>query len=718
VKHSDEPASLGEALSALACLLPALVCAWPGPGALLRDDPWPQLAGAGLELLTAIPALVLLVARGKFPGVRLLTLYLVPLLVAVGWISLGSPSDTLEASRALFVALAGLALLLAGAALGPAGRRILARGLVVVALLLLVPALCDGERGYTGALGNTGSVSQCALPGAAAGALLFVSCSGAWRFAGAAALAAFVVYAGRVPVLTGAAVLACVLLVAALRARDLRLCAGAALALLAFAHPWRAPQAPSPAPAPSRGVAAAGDTGGLAVREKILARTLRLARANLLFGVGPGQFAAAFPPYRDPEEIEISSHQRRLDTESEVEHPHDDWILPLVEGGLVAGLCWIAFLGAAAWTALRRLAEPEPLAAAALAVLANAAAHGVLSFDAVSSSLGFACLGALLARERAPLAGWTRRFLPLAALALCLVQIPRALALVRHGQALSDLGTLDLASGSLESAVDRALAAAPDSVAARSLRARFAPAAQRDPALARSLWEQVLALRPNRFEAWMQLGTLAARAGKREEALSDFTQAAALDPCHPGLLQNMVTLFAELGQTALALSALEELQATHPQPAPWIAERGARAWLAGREATARALFEKSGVFALPEVPGQCFAEARARRQKGEQLFADCLESAAQRGFAREHAAALAWADAARNYRQELHVSSGYEPQGARPVRLELAAALVQDGRLDEARGLLAELAPRKAELAALPEWARGVLDPLLETPLR
>src|SRR6185295_6092938 len=139
--------------------------AWPGPGAPLREDPWPQLAGAGIELVCAIPALLVLIARGNFPGVRLLTLLLVPLLVQVGWISFGAPSDTLEASRALFVSLAGLSLCFAGASLGPGGRRIFARGLALIALLLLFPALCDGERGYAGALGNSGSISQGALPG-------------------------------------------------------------------------------------------------------------------------------------------------------------------------------------------------------------------------------------------------------------------------------------------------------------------------------------------------------------------------------------------------------------------------------------------------------------------------------------------------------------------------------------------------------------------------
>jgi tetratricopeptide (TPR) repeat protein len=716
VKETDERASPGEVLTALACLLPAFACALPGPFALLAQDPWPQYQAAGLELLLALPALACVLLRGAFPGVKLLTLFLVPLLVQVGWISFGAPTDTLDASRALFVTLAGLALLIAGSSLQAGGRRILARGLVALALLLLVPALFDGERGYTGALGNTGSISQCALPGAAAGALIFVQERGIWRYLGAVALAAFVAYAGRVPVLTGAAVLACVLLLTALRARKLSLSAGALLAMLAFAHPWRAAPGPvAPAP-PNLHIAAAGDTGGFAVRKRILARTWKLAGANLAFGVGPGQFAARFPPYRDPQEIELSTHQRRLDTETEVEHPHDDWILPFAEGGLVAGLCWIVFLGAAAVAALRRLSTPEPIAVAGLALLANAAAHGVLTYDAVSSSLAFACMGVLLAREETRRAGWARRFLPFAALVVCLVQIPRAWSLVRHGQALSDLGRLDLASGSLERAVDRALEACPDSVNARSLRARFAPELQRDPTQARATWEQVLALRPNRFEAWMQLGTLAARAGKRTEALSDFTQAAALDPSHPGLLKNLVTLFSELGQTPMALSALAELQATHPEPGQWIADRGARAWLAGFEGTARALFEKSGVFTLPDVPGVCFAQARERHKSGDKLFEACLESAAQRGFAREHAVAGRYLDAARNYRLDLHVTAEFESEEPRSIRLELCAALQLGGKTEEARKVFTDLAPTAAELAALPEWARGKLEPLLAAP--
>jgi hypothetical protein len=112
----------------------------------------------------------------------------------------------------------------------------------------------------------------------------------------------------------------------------------------------------------------------------------------------------------------------------------------------------------------------------------------------------------------------------------------------------------------------------------------------------------------------------------------------------------------------------------------------------------------------------CFAQSRERRKQGAELFADCLESAAQRGYAREHAAAGRYLDAARNYRQELHVSSEYEPQGARSVRLELVAALLLGGKTDEARAELAALAPTTAELAAAPEWARGKLEPLLEAP--
>lgn len=718
--RADEERPLGEALQALLCLLPAALCAWPGPGAPLAGDPWPQLSGAGLELIAALPALAVLVLRGAFPGMRLTSFLLVPLLVAVCWISFGSPSDTLEASRALFVLIAGLGLALSAASLRAFGRRILARGLVSISLLLLVPAFLDAEHGFTGVAGNSGSLSQGALAGAAAGALLLVTERGAWRVLGAAAALLFVAYVGRVPVLAGALCLALALGTAALRQRGgaRRVLAGLALlALVALAHPWRAPQ-PEAAPAPA-GTAAAlrapapGDTGGASVRWSVLLGSLRLARANPWIGVGPGQFAARFPPYRDPREIELSTHQRRVENETEVEHPHDDWLLPFVEGGLFAGLAMLVFLGGLVLHAGKRLAQPEPLAAAAVGLCANALMHGTLSFDPLSSSLAAALAGALLSREERPLTGWTRRFLPLATLALCVLHVPRAWQLVQHGRAFADAPALELDSGSLERAVDRALEACPDSVPALSLRARCSPAAQRDPALAERLWQSLLALRPHRFEAWMQLGTLYAREGRRGEALRAFTQAAGLDPEHPGLLENFVTLEAELDETGNALAALAALQATHPRPPQWIAERGARAWLAGSEAAARALFESSGVFELPDAPGLCLARSKERTQAGDALFADCLESAAQRGWAREHAARGAWADAVRSYRQELRISARHEPGGARVVRLELAAALQLAQKSAEARAELAELHPQPAELARLPEWARGKLEPLL-----
>ena len=144
--------------------------------------------------------------------------------------------------------------------------------------------------------------------------------------------------------------------------------------------------------------------------------------------------------------------------------------------------------------------------------------------------------------------------------------------------------------------------------------------------------------------------------------------------------------------------------------------RSVRGWIAGHESTARVLFEKSGVFTLPDLPGLCFAQARERRQNGDALFAACLESAAQRDFAREHAVAGRYLDAKRNYRQDLHVTAEFESQEPREVRLELCSALQLGGRTEDARKEFTDLAPSAAEFAALPEWARGKLDPLLEAP--
>ena len=127
-------------------------------------------------------------------------------------------------------------------------------------------------------------------------------------------------------------------------------------------------------------------------------------------------------------------------------------------------------------------------------------------------------------------------------------------------------GTLFLDEvGLLPAAVQakRALEACPDSVVARSLAVRQSsqwlgstidtlgsPAlganepAPKLPTLEEieAQWRAILQLRPYRFEAWMQLGVLAAQYDRVDDARACFERALALDPTHPGLLENLVTL--------------------------------------------------------------------------------------------------------------------------------------------------------------------------------
>jgi hypothetical protein len=78
---------------------------------------------------------------------------------------------------------------------------------------------------------------------------------------------------------------------------------------------------------------------------------------------------------------------------------------------------------------------------------------------------------------------------------------------------------------------------------------------------------------------------------------------------------------------------------------------------------------------------------------------------ARRGFAREHAAAGRWHDAVRLYRVALVPTTSLDPDGALPIRLELAAAALADGDEAEARERVAGTRPSAADWAGLPAWA-------------
>jgi hypothetical protein len=191
-----------------------------------------------------------------------------------------------------------------GAALGTRGRATFAAILVGLSCAWTGLALVRGFTGdsFAGVLGDTGSLSQAALAGAAIGCVWAARGSGARRLLGALALALFLVHVAAAPVLAGSHTLLAGLLLAAWRATERGRGALLALALVALIAPFAGMavreavegSAPAIEGAP---VEHSHSLGGLAVRARGCggprsgsSPTTRSRRGAL------GQFQAAFPP--------------------------------------------------------------------------------------------------------------------------------------------------------------------------------------------------------------------------------------------------------------------------------------------------------------------------------------------------------------------------------------------------------------------------------------
>lgn len=700
--------------------LPAAVLVLPAPlGPLAGVFGEVEAAGAGALVLACLPAALALALRARRGGTPLARLALAPLFAFGVAAALVPASDTFARDARLAQLAAGTTLLVAAAGLGPAGRRTLERGLVFATLLALAPAaLATGAEGLAGVLGNAGETSAAALPGALVGlALALVSSHRLRRALGALAWLAALVHAWRAPVLASLLVLAAAPALAALVAPRRRraaplvasACAAALFALALTAHrpgerlledPRLSAEAPPVA-------LAAGDLGGVPVRLSIWRRTLALAAAHPLLGVGPGQFAAAFPPYRDPAEIERSSLGRRLSAETEVEHPHQDALLAASEAGLVGALAWLALMLAGLVGALRAVRRDgpggAPLALGALAALLASLANAPLLANPAAAAAGFTALGACLSGGRAAAeARGPGRFVPAALALLLVLSVPQALALLRHGRALSGP---EPAAG----AIERALAARPDSPLALGLRARALEASGAPPERCAAAWQAVLDRRPHRVEAHIQRAVRLAEAGRAAEAREELEAARDLDPKSPTVLSNLAWLELSHGRLAAGEAALEALVATgHADPVRLL-RMGAELLLRGLAAEGQAVLARADP-RLADLSGErAYALAREYRRKGERRIAEALESHAHRLWAWEHAARGDFASARRVMRQNLRITRDAVPGGPTRVRLELAALELETGRADEAREHLRGLSPSAQDWAALPAWAGRAL---------
>lgn len=702
--------------------LPALLLATPlSP---LSDDPFPHLAGAGIAVLALVPLALLLLVRGASGG-GAWPFALASAWAFVSWRTAGV-SDTLEARRALAL-LAVMPLAFAGgAALDARGRASFEALLVALSCAWTGYALALGlgGGGWAGVLGDSGSLSQAALPGAAIASAWIARDTGVKRGLGALALALFLTHVAAAPVITGSHTLLAGLLLASWKGPERGRGARLVLALVALLAPFvgmaarQALEGHAPAMEGAPEVPSHSLTG-LGVRGLVWSAALGMIAEHPLVGSGPGQFQAAFPPYRNPTEIELSRHGVCSELDTEVEHAHNDWLQGFCELGLVGGALFACGLVLAARAALRALRDEQhlPAALAALALLVNAFVHAPLSSNPAASALSLALFGSLTVPDPARRAG---RLFACAALLV----VPLAPALIVHGAALTEYihcaqridvlsqtqdGDHDALAAQLVAEASRAravvtiaLGAAPDSAPARELAARNLLPGE-DPLAA---WERLLAVRPNAVEAWERTADLCAARGALAEARRRYTRALALSPTHPRLLRDLARLECTQGELQDGLAAVERLRLSACLAPDWTASLGTELVLElGRpECGARLLFEQELERLSPEA-----LHTRAREPGPLAAAAECL---AQLLWAREHVAHGTFELALRNYRQaaeKSHAARGMARGPAPAYALELAAAEVRAGRREDALARARALALDSATWAVLPVWAQDAL---------
>ncbi|MGK0483866.1 MAG: tetratricopeptide (TPR) repeat protein [Planctomycetota bacterium] len=605
----DQRKTSVDALQGWLVLAPlAALCAPPGYS-FFDGAPDTSSLGVGVAALGVLPALALALLRGRGDrAMPTLPLWIVLISAAV---MLPRSVDTFGAWRSVTGLAAAMGFVISGASLGAAGRRVLQRGLGVLALVLLLAAPMGAA--WTGALGNTGDLSEAALPCAILGAGAFLTTQGILAVAGLCAILLYGLYAGFVPVYAGLAGLGAAVFVAGIgtvagrhggesgrqgSAKRFRiLLVALLLSLLPTAYRALTPgDAPVDAPVDAPSTAASAEvavaeapkdstTGGITFRRLTWARVPGMLADHLAFGVGPGQFQAAFPPYRDPAEITLSSFQRRETTPNEVEHAHNDWLTALAEHGPVGGGAFLVFLLVVLWRASRATwgddSTRRDFGFAAIALLGNAAFNSPLLYGPVAPFIAFAIFGVISSppvhSDDQEATGATDRFGPalrfgmpaMALLALALVST-HALAFVDYGRALAqtpearivlDDGREQLDSTRLAHILEQAADAAPNSPIVLEKEAQLLSRQGAPFAIQRKVVERWQAVRPLSLTANLAAGVLHAKEGRFEKARQDFEKARAVDEGHPTVLRNLLRVACDLRSTERVEAALVNLDA-------------------------------------------------------------------------------------------------------------------------------------------------------------
>ncbi len=729
-ERAPQPREEGPSWFWLAALLPALLWVWPA----LANDPFPRLTGTGLVALGLAPA-----ALGAlvWPATRALgwSGFLLFAALAFGWLAgaLGEPTDTFELRRAGIAYGTALAAFAVGARLSSTGLSRLGRAWTVLAAVGLVHAMAsawEDPSAWTGRLGNTGLLSQATLPGALFGLCFLLWGRGAWRGLGALVWLAYLLHALRVPVLAGVLASSGATILIALRPSLSTGMRGLAL-VLALVSPFllrgsdagmreRTTQETDTAAVP-RSLEA--DLGGVEVRRRIWGSLLVCLADRPWTGLGPGQFATNYPPYRDPAEVALSRGGPCSSADTEVEHAHNDALHGLAELGLPAGTAWVGFLLCVLVIGLRSLRTGNPTEAAAAVALLGLWINGLFHAPWMTNPatyLGFVLAGHLVTRRHEPRPRLGRfslaRPLALAGLIAAWFSVP----LVLHGAALGDYiasamriealaqeptnttaSELQAELARARRAVDRALQVQGDSVPARILRARLTEEVED--------WRSLLALRPNSLDVHDQIGFLEARRGRLEDAHRAWLRALELSPGQARLLRSLARIEYEIDLRSEADARLDELERNGCLDPEWLASLTSDLLLRGKTIAGLMLLGRSDPTLRNADPNQFYVLAQELEQAGAERRAAGLRSLAQRLWAREHAARGDYATAVRSYRQALAPTRVLVPEGALSLRLELAAAELAANRAQETLERLKGLEFDPNAWSELPEWSRRIL---------
>lgn len=440
-------------------------------------------------------------------------------------------------------------------------------------------------------------------------------------------------------------------------------------------------------------------------------------------GVGTGQFMASYPPYRDPREIALSTHNHKVSEVLEVEHPHNDLVFAFAEqgisGGLLLGLGWLGAVLGVGLCLFQRPAHQtsgsefdssfdgrQASGFAALAVLGSCLFHSPLLTNFLAGPIGLLLLALGQPRFASRGQRWflhakTGAVLLVGTGGLMLAQVTNAWSLSLHDHELwGSSGKLFPPLLSLEDALEHR----PDSFQAHSAIARrnrlFAENGVTDVSTdSEAPWTAALSIRPHSIEALVGLGLSRVEKGDLLGTLTLWQHARDLDPGYTVVVGNLKLLGADLVLTGELEAGLSEL-------APQFLGEGQV------DGNGNPIDLGSELLAL----GLEQAAAAGETDEADLHVARGLTCAAQWTWGREHAAAGDFATALRSYRQARRETVRQPARLAPKLDYEYAALLMLTGDEDGARALWEQLsaAPEGTEALGVgaPEWARATLEAL------